>query len=83
MATTVNTTGFAHCYMHAAALLMDAIATPTEDGFKEALKWAKSAYAAGYHTGPIQSAQIGSDRDLANSMELSIVSAARFYGYRI
>lgn len=83
MATTSNTTGFAGCYMQAAALLMDAIAAPTEDGFKTALKWAKSALEAAYQTGPIQSAQIGSERDLANSMELSIVSAARFYGYRI
>lgn len=83
MTSTKNTTGFAHCYLMAATYLMDAIATPTEDGFKQALKWAKSAWEAAYQTGPIQSAQIGSERDLANSMELSIVSAARFYGYRI
>lgn len=80
---TTNTTGFAHCYLVAANLLMDAIATPTEDGFKQALKWATSAYAAGYHTGPIQSAQPGSDQDLSLRLQQSVKAAAQFYGYRV
>ena len=83
MPNTINTTGFAHCYLMAATYLMDAIATPTEDGFKQALKWAKSADAAGYHTGPIQSAQPGSDHDLAVRLQQSITAAAQFYGYRV
>lgn len=80
---TVNTTGFAHCYMQAATLLMDAIATPTADGFTQALKWAGYAYAAGYHTGPTQRIQPGSDQSLAVSLRDSIKDAALFYGYRI
>lgn len=83
MADTTNTTAFAHCYMRASAYLMDAIATPTEDGFKQALKWAESADAAGYHTGPIQSAQPGSDHGLAVTLQQSVKAAAQFYGYRI
>lgn len=80
---TVNTTGFAACYLQAATLLMDAIATPTEYGFKQALQWVEWAYAAGYHTGPTQRAQPGSDQSLAVALRDSIKDAAHFYGYRI